>query len=118
MLGLGVKVRCYLVLPGTNVGNVLLLVVHRMVGRWVFRLSMSVLIVLVDKLFVVFFAVEVKNSIKVELALSDDTLGLMLVKDSVITVAKFSVTVVFEAFVTVDTSHDSSLLSDFSRIKD
>ena len=88
-----------------------------MVGRGVFRLSMSVLTVFVDKIFVVFSAVEVKNSIKVELALSDDTLGLMLVKDSVITVAKFSVTVVSEAFVSVDTSHDSSLPSDFSRIK-
>lgn len=89
-----------------------------MVGRGVFLLALSVLTVLVDKISVVFSAVEAEDLIKVELTLSEDTLGLMLVKDSVITVTKFSVTVVFEAFVTVDTSHDSLLLSGFSRIKD
>ena len=89
-----------------------------MLGRGVFLLVLSVLTVLVDKISVVFSAVEVEELIIVELTLSGDTLGLMLVKDSVITVTKFSVTVVFEAFVTVDTSHDSLLLSGFSRIKD
>ena len=99
-------------------GNVLLLVVPRTVGRGVFLLYLSVLTVLVEIIFVVFSAIVSKDSIKLELALSDDELGLMLVKDSVITETKFSVTVVFEAFVTVDRSHDSSLLSGFSRIKD
>ena len=99
-------------------GNVLLLVVPRTVGREVFLLYLSVLTVLVEIIFVVFSAIVGKDSVKLELALFDDELGLMLVKDSVITVTKFSVTVVFEAFVTVDTSHDSLLLSGFSRIKD